>query len=146
MSILNNYRINFFGGIEVDVSVPNNKATYPVDGQKHDIFNPATSTLTDFIYKHGISDEEIIDMARIFKITTAKLYYGLNNPDYNYTIRSIPTDQEQTDYYHWYVAIIPRVSVPAGFELGSGMFINTSLPEESAEFLRSVDIPSEPIK
>ncbi|MCG9766168.1 hypothetical protein L1D53_21845 [Vibrio alginolyticus] len=72
MSILNNYRINFFGGIEVDVSVPNNKATYPVDGQKHDIFNPATSTLTDFIYKHGISDEEIIDM---FQTPTEEGYF-----------------------------------------------------------------------
>jgi len=89
----------------------------------------------------AISDEEILDIAQIMKIVLGKLYYGLNNPDYNYTIRSIPTDQEQTDYYHWYLAIIPRISVPAGFELGSGMFINTSLPKESAEFLRSVKIP-----
>jgi UDPglucose--hexose-1-phosphate uridylyltransferase len=88
-----------------------------------------------------ISDEEIIDMSRILKTVLAKLYYGLNNPDYNYTIRSIPTDQDYTDYYHWYLAIIPRVSQAAGFELGSGMFINTSLPEESAEFLRSIEIP-----
>lgn len=89
-----------------------------------------------------ITDAEIVDMAEILKTVLAKLYYGLNNPDYNYTIRSIPTDQDDTDYYHWYLAIIPRVSRSAGFELGSGMFINTSLPEESAEFLRSVEIPS----
>ena len=40
---------------------------------------------------------------------------------------------------HWYVTVIPRVSQPAGFELGSGMFINTTLPEESAAFLRSIE-------
>jgi len=89
-----------------------------------------------------ITDSEVVDLSRILKIVLAKLYYGLNNPDYNYTIRSIPTDQDYTDYYHWYLAIIPRVSRAAGFELGSGMFINTSLPEESAEFLRSVEVPS----
>lgn len=88
-----------------------------------------------------ISDEEIMGMAQILKTVLAKLYYGLNNPDYNYTIRSIPTDQDYADYYHWYLAIVPRVSQAAGFELGTGMFINTSLPEESAEFLRSIEIP-----
>ncbi|MDQ2097849.1 MAG: hypothetical protein QQW96_09400 [Tychonema bourrellyi B0820] len=75
------------------------------------------------------------------KTVLAQLYYGLNNPDYNYTIRSVPIAEQATKYFHWYIAIIPRVSKQAGFELGSGMFINTALPEESAEFLRSTIIP-----
>jgi len=41
-------------------------------------------------------------------------------------------------YYHWYVSVVPRVTKMAGFELGSGMFINTALPEESARFLRGL--------
>lgn len=89
-----------------------------------------------------ISEEEILDLAKTLKIVLAKLYYGLNNPDYNYTIRSIPTAEGNADYFHWYIAIVPRMNVTAGFELGSGMFINTALPEESAEFLRSVKIDS----
>jgi UDPglucose--hexose-1-phosphate uridylyltransferase len=32
--------------------------------------------------------------------------------------------------------IVPRLSRPAGFELGSGMAINTVLPEQAAQFLR----------
>ena len=32
-----------------------------------------------------------------------------------------------------------RVSQPAGFELGSGMYINASIPEKSAEFLRNIN-------
>ncbi|MGC9524309.1 MAG: galactose-1-phosphate uridylyltransferase [Limnospira sp.] len=87
-----------------------------------------------------ITDEEIEDLAITLKTVLSQLYFGLNNPDFNYTIRSIPTAEQRTDYFHWYIAIIPRVSLTAGFELGSGMFINTSLPEESAEFLRSVKI------
>ena len=87
-----------------------------------------------------ITDEEMLDLAVNLKTILAKLYVGLNNPDYNYNIRSIPTDEQRTDYFHWYIAVVPRVSLVAGFELGSGMFINTSLPEESAAFLRSVEI------
>lgn len=92
-----------------------------------------------------ISDAEILDLAYNLKTVLAKLYYGLNNPDYNYTIRSIPTDEQFTDYFHWYIAIVPRLSYTAGFELGSGMYINTVTPEDSAEFLRQVEIPEKPV-
>lgn len=85
-----------------------------------------------------ISEEEIKDLAFILKETLAKLYYGLGNPDYNYCIRSSPFKDKETDYFHWYIAIIPRITKPAGFEVGSGMFINTSLPEQCAKFLREV--------
>ncbi len=88
-----------------------------------------------------ITPEEMVDLAKTFKTVLGKLYYGLQNPDYNYTIRSIPTANQRTDYFHWYIAIVPRVSLAAGFELSSGMFINTALPEESASFLRSVELP-----
>lgn len=92
----------------------------------------------------NITDAEITDLAYAFKTILAQLYYGLNNPDYNYTIRSAPTGEPRTKYFHWYIAIIPRVSKQAGFELGSGMYINTALPEESAKFLRTVKIPPDP--
>ncbi|TAG69580.1 MAG: HIT domain-containing protein [Oscillatoriales cyanobacterium] len=91
-----------------------------------------------------ITDAEITDLADTLKTVLAQLYYGLNNPDYNYSIRSVPTAEQATKYFHWYIAIIPRVTKQAGFELGSGMFINTALPEESAEFLRSIAIPINP--
>jgi UDPglucose--hexose-1-phosphate uridylyltransferase len=69
-----------------------------------------------------------------------KIYFGLNDPDYNYTIRSAPEHEMSADSMHWYLAIVPRVTRVAGFEMGSGMFINTALPEESAAFLRSVEV------
>jgi UDPglucose--hexose-1-phosphate uridylyltransferase len=88
-------------------------------------------------------DVELADLAYTLRIVLAKLYHGLNNPDFNYTIRSIPTDETYTDYFHWYLAIVPRVSKSAGFEIGSGMYIDTSMPEDSAKFLRDVEIPEE---
>jgi UDPglucose--hexose-1-phosphate uridylyltransferase len=88
-----------------------------------------------------INDSEIADLAYNLKTVLAKIFYGLNNPAYNYTIRSMPTDERQSDYFHWYLAIVPRVSKTAGFELGSGMYINTAIPEDSAKFLREIEIP-----
>jgi UDPglucose--hexose-1-phosphate uridylyltransferase len=88
-------------------------------------------------YFAHITEDEIADLAINLKTVLAKLYRGLDNPDFNYTIRSIPVRERGTEYFHWYITIIPRLTQPAGFELGSGMFINTSLPEEAAEFLRN---------
>jgi UDPglucose--hexose-1-phosphate uridylyltransferase len=86
-----------------------------------------------------INEGEIGDLAKNLKTVLSKLYYGLDNPDFNYTIRSIPVKERGGEYFHWYLSIIPRLTQPAGFELGSGMFINTALPEESAEFLRQIN-------
>lgn len=87
-----------------------------------------------------ITDGEVLDLALTLKSVLAKLYYGLNNPDYNYSIRSIPTDSFAKDYFHWYLAVIPRLGITAGFELGSGMYINPALPEESAKYLADLQI------
>lgn len=87
-----------------------------------------------------IDDEEIADLASSLKTILAKLYYGLENSDYNYVIRSESQKKSGSEYFHWYLSIVPRVIQAAGFELGSGMYINSSLPEEIAEFLRKVNI------
>lgn len=88
----------------------------------------------------GITDEEINDMARIMKTTLGKVYYGLDNPDFNYTIRSMRPITGNVEFFHWYLSIVPRVYETSGFEMGSGMYINMALPEASADFLRSIDV------
>jgi UDPglucose--hexose-1-phosphate uridylyltransferase len=88
-----------------------------------------------------IFDWEIGDLALAMTTVLGKLHYGLNNPDYNYSIRSVPAQDGNREYFHWYVAIIPRISKTAGFEIGSGMYINTTVPEESAAYLRGVKLP-----
>jgi UDPglucose--hexose-1-phosphate uridylyltransferase len=89
---------------------------------------------------HEMSDAEAADLARILRRTLVKLYRGLGDPDYNYVIRTAPSENMGVKYYHWYVSIIPRLTKMAGFELGTGMFINVSLPEENASFLRAVSV------
>ena len=73
-------------------------------------------------------------------LITRKLDKGLGNPDYNYMIRSVPQDRGETAPFHWYLSLVVRLSYAAGFELGSGMFINTTLPEESARFLNRIEL------
>ena len=85
-----------------------------------------------------ISDEELPELAGVLKDILRRLYKSLNNPDFNYVICSSPTEDEYNQYYDWHIVIIPRLTTPAGFEMGSGIYINTALPEETAEFMRGV--------
>ncbi len=87
-----------------------------------------------------ISATEIADLAHTLRVILAKLYHGLANPDFNYTVRNAPAEAVSVKYFHWYVSVIPRLTRVAGFELGSGMFINTVLPETAAEFLRGIEV------
>lgn len=87
-----------------------------------------------------IGDAEIGDLALNLKTTLLKLYHGLDNPDYNYVIRTEGPEKHRSKYFHWYLSIVPRLSQASGFALGSGMYMNPSIPEEMAEFMRGVNI------
>ena len=87
-----------------------------------------------------INPEELAELASVLRTMLAKLYVGLQDPDFNYTIRTAPAESVGVRYFHWYLSVIPRLTRVAGFELGSGMFINTVLPEAAAQFLREVKL------
>ena len=73
------------------------------------------------------------------KIVLLKLYVGLENPAFNLTVNTAPRGDEDEDYFLWHLQILPRLTTPAGFEMGSGMSINPILPEEAAAYLRGVE-------
>jgi len=85
-----------------------------------------------------INEEEMKDLAILIKKIITKIYIGLKDPSYNMVIRTLLSREVSIEYFHWYISIVPRVSKTAGFELGSGMFINSAMPEESAEFLKNI--------
>jgi UDPglucose--hexose-1-phosphate uridylyltransferase len=87
-----------------------------------------------------ITADEIASFARILRTVQRKLYLGLNDPDFNLVMRTAPRESNHVRYYHWYMSVVPRITKAAGFELGSGMFINVSRPEDSASFLRGVAV------
>lgn len=86
----------------------------------------------------SISEVELMEFAAVLQRTLKRLFLGLNDPDYNYIIRSAPIEDSFVKYHHWYVVIVPKLTTPAGFEIGTGIYINTTLPEQCAEFLRGV--------
>ncbi len=87
------------------------------------------------------SKEEIAHLAGTLKRTLSALHEELGDFPYNYTIHTSPSgklgDQEVLEgSYHWHLEVIPRLTQPAGFEWGSGNFINLVSPEDAAERLR----------
>lgn len=48
------------------------------------------------------------------------------------------TGEESNEYYLWHLRIIPRLTEVAGFEIGSGIYITTALPEKTAQFMHNV--------
>ena len=89
------------------------------------------------------------DLAKALKETLLKIKNGLNNPDYNFVVHSAPFRRERTittdwktieDDFHWHIEVMPRLTRVAGFEKGTGFYICSIPPEQTAEYLRGVKV------
>jgi len=80
--------------------------------------------------------EAMEDLAFILKRTLFRIEEALDHPPYNFMIHTGPMQSGPLDHYHWHIEIIPRVTKTAGFEWGTGFYINPVPPEAAAEFLR----------
>ncbi len=83
-----------------------------------------------------ILDDEVEALASILRTLFHRMNAVLGDVDYNFIIRSSPIGDEDVRHLHWYFVLIPKLGHPAGFEIGSGIFINTSTPEACASILR----------
>lgn len=84
----------------------------------------------------SITDEEKEDLSFVLKDCLLRLNNKLYDPDYNYVINTAARFRAGEPQLHWYLQIRPRLIAQAGFEIGSGININPSIPEEDAAFLR----------
>jgi UDPglucose--hexose-1-phosphate uridylyltransferase len=75
-------------------------------------------------------------LAEIVHAVLSKVYGLLENPPFNLVVRSLGPVEKDEPFFHWYISIVPRVNKVAGFELGTGMYVNPSLPEDRAQALR----------
>jgi UDPglucose--hexose-1-phosphate uridylyltransferase len=82
--------------------------------------------------------EEYALLANAMKVALRKLHLALDNPPYNFILHTSPFDSKENPYYHWHVEIMPTLGKVAGFEWGSGFYINPTPPEEAARFLREL--------
>lgn len=84
----------------------------------------------------AMSRDEVTEFAGIMQDALGRISRCLNSPPYNFAIHTAPCDREDSDYFHWHMVIMPRLTIAAGFEMGTGIYINVTSPEDAAMFLR----------
>ena len=94
--------------------------------------------------RHGpsfaaISAEEQASFARILGEALRRIHGVLDDPPYNFTIHTAPCDSDDRPDFHWHLEIFPRLTIAAGFEMGTGIYINVTPPEVAARYLREYD-------
>jgi UDPglucose--hexose-1-phosphate uridylyltransferase len=94
---------------------------------------------------HGMEQPEMLQLAEALKATLARLARALDRPQYNLIVHTAPTrtGRRRSGYwdtldhdFRWHIEILPRVTEVAGFEWGTGFFINPLPPEAAAAHLR----------
>ncbi len=78
-------------------------------------------------------------LASLLRDTMRRLDTVLSDPPYNLIIHTSPVTAFNLEYYHWHIEIIPKLTKVAGFEWGTGFYINPTPPEEAAEYLREAN-------
>ncbi len=82
----------------------------------------------------------MLELASVLKDTLQRLNLALSRPPYNFVLHTAPVGDGASDYYHWHLEIAPKVTRVAGFEIGSGFYINPTPPEDAARYLREVTV------
>jgi UDPglucose--hexose-1-phosphate uridylyltransferase len=98
-------------------------------------------------YYADIHPDEIMLLADVLKVTLLKLAKALDQPQYNYIINTAPARYVHHGYwatidqdFRWHIDILPRLTLIAGFEVGTGFYINPTAPEEAAKYLREIPV------
>lgn len=81
---------------------------------------------------HG---EELDDLAVAMQQVLSAYVKKLDNPDFNYFFHCAPHSMHSAPFYHLYLQILPRLSMPGGFEIGTNIPVNTVWPEDVAAIL-----------
>jgi UDPglucose--hexose-1-phosphate uridylyltransferase len=94
-----------------------------------------------------IGDDEVAGLAQALKLVLTKLRVVLDNPPFNYVLHMAPFRRPRGGYwttieedYHWHIELMPRLTRIAGFEWGSGFYINPTPPETAAQILRDTKV------
>ncbi len=85
-------------------------------------------------------DKSFSSLSEILQRTLKQLDRVLDTPPYNFIIHTSPFKEEINDYYHWHIEIVPKLTKTAGFEWGSGFYINPTPPEEATKYMKEAKL------
>lgn len=102
-------------------------------------FEVSIISKTDITSFMDMDEKQLDELAEISHIIFEKLYFALEDFSFNMLIKNTPYKMNDKNSYRFYIEIVPRITNIAGFELESGVFINTVLPEMAAKILRKED-------
>ncbi|HEX4348142.1 MAG TPA: galactose-1-phosphate uridylyltransferase [Vicinamibacterales bacterium] len=93
--------------------------------------------------RHDASFEDapepvVHDMAGAIKAVLERLNRVVDDPPYNLIVHTAPFEDGHQQSFHWHIELVPRLSRTAGFEWGTGFYINATSPESAAAALRDV--------
>ncbi|HTU00945.1 MAG TPA: DUF4931 domain-containing protein, partial [Candidatus Sulfotelmatobacter sp.] len=83
---------------------------------------------------------EYVSLSRLLRDVLLRMEKVLTNPPYNLIIHSTPLRETDSRYFHWHIELMPKLTHVAGFEWGSGFYINPTPPEEAAKYLRDITL------
>ena len=87
-----------------------------------------------------IREDQIDNFAKILKDVLGRIKTLLKNPPYNFVVHTTPLNGNSNNYYHWHVELMPKLSKIAGFEWGTGFYINPTPPEKASRYLKEVKV------
>jgi UDPglucose--hexose-1-phosphate uridylyltransferase len=89
---------------------------------------------------HRLDKTLRLDLAEVMGKVLRKINVALDEPAYNYVIHTAPINDGHEWTFHWHLELMPKLTRVAGFEWGSGFYINPTPPEDAAEYLRKITL------
>jgi UDPglucose--hexose-1-phosphate uridylyltransferase len=87
-----------------------------------------------------INDDHVLHLAITVKTVLQKINAALQAPAYNFVIHTAPMQEKSMNDYHWHLELMPKLTNVAGFEWGTGFYINHTSPEEAARYLKEITV------
>ncbi len=82
----------------------------------------------------GVASNTLPLLAELLQTVVRALNDALDHPPYNLLVHTLPAAGDRT--FHWHIEVLPRLTQQAGFDWGSGFYVNPTPPEDAARFLR----------
>lgn len=84
----------------------------------------------------NLQKTDVVELSQILRNTLKRISDLLDDPPYNFIVHTSPLNEQALPHFHWHIEVMPKLTKVAGFEWGTGFYINPTPPEDAARFLR----------